>query len=120
MVFDDAVMKARLPRTHTARLKDYRGGNPHELDVANVVANALKDWAVEKGATYTHWFQPTTGITAEKHDSFISPTRTDGLSWSFPAKSLSRVSRMLCFLRRTSRHLEARVTPYGHHILRLH
>ena len=62
---------------------------PLRPDVADVVANAMKDWAIEKGAThYTHWFQPLTGITAEKHDSFISATADGGShSWSFPASS---------------------------------
>ena len=60
-----------------------------DLEVANVVANAMKDWAIEKGAThFTHWFQPMTGITAEKHDSFISPKGDGKIIMEFPAKSL--------------------------------
>ena len=76
MVFNDAVMKARLPKDiYEALKKTMLQGTHLELDVANVVANAMKNWALEKGAThFTHWFQPMTGITAEKHDSFIEPT----------------------------------------------
>jgi glutamine synthetase len=78
-----------------------------DINVANVVANAMKDWAVERGAThYTHWFQPMTGITAEKHDSFISPTPDGGSSWSFRARSWSAASRRLLLpLGRPARHL---------------
>ena len=75
MVFDDKVMEARLPKeTYKAMQKTIKDGLPLvDLEVANVVANTMKDWAIEKGAThFTHWFQPMTGITAEKHDSFIS------------------------------------------------
>ena len=77
MVFNDATMKQRLPReTYRAMKKAIDTGKRLDINVANVVANAMKDWAVEKGAThYTHWFQPLTGITAEKHDSFITPHR---------------------------------------------
>ena len=75
MVFDDSVMKAKLPKeTYKAMQKTIKDGKHLELSLATVVANAMKDWAIEKGAThYTHWFQPMTGITAEKHDSFITP-----------------------------------------------
>ena len=75
MVFDDSTMEARLPKeTYKALQKTIKNGKHLDLSVANVVANAMKDWAIEKGAThFTHWFQPMTGITAEKHDSFISP-----------------------------------------------
>ncbi len=75
MVFDDAAMEARLPKeTYKVLQKTIKDGKHLEISVANVVANAMKDWAIEKGAThFTHWFQPMTGVTAEKHDSFISP-----------------------------------------------
>ena len=75
MVFNDTVMKERLPKeTYRAMQNAIRDGRRLDASVANVVANAMKDWAIEKGAThFTHWFQPMTGITAEKHDSFISP-----------------------------------------------
>ena len=75
MVFDDATMEARLPKeTYKALQNTIKNGKHLDINVATVVANAMKDWAIEKGAThFTHWFQPMTGFTAEKHDSFISP-----------------------------------------------
>ena len=75
MVFDDAAMEARLPKeTYKTLQRTIKEGKHLDLDAANVVANAMKDWAIEKGVThFTHWFQPMTGVTAEKHDSFISP-----------------------------------------------
>ena len=81
MVFNEHVMRERLPKTTYKQLmKTIKEGAPLNEDVANVVAHAMKEWAIEKGAThYTHWFQPLTGITSEKHDSFIDPT-DDGLS----------------------------------------
>jgi len=74
-VFNDEVMKERLPKdTYKSLKKTIEEGRELELDVANVVAHAMKDWAIEQGAThFTHWFQPMTGVTAEKHDSFIQP-----------------------------------------------
>ena len=89
-VFNDAVMKARLPKdTYKAMQTAIRDGKRLDLAVANVVANAMKDWAIEKGAThYTHWFQPLTGITAEKHDSFISPTPGGSIIMEFSGKEL--------------------------------
>lgn len=76
MVFNDAVMREKLPKdTYKSLKKTIEDDKTLDISVANVVANAMKDWAIEKGAThYTHWFQPMTGITAEKHDSFISPS----------------------------------------------
>ncbi|MBQ2387763.1 MAG: glutamine synthetase III [Clostridia bacterium] len=90
MVFDDAVMKERLPKeTYKAVTKSITNNTPLSLDVANVVANAMKDWAIEKGAKhYTHWFQPMTGITAEKHDSFISPSTEGKVIMEFSGKEL--------------------------------
>ena len=90
MVFGDAVMQERLPReTYKALKKTMRDGRSLDLNVANVVANAMKDWAIEKGAThFTHWFQPMTGITAEKHDSFISPTQDGAVIMEFSGKEL--------------------------------
>ena len=75
MVFNEHVMKERLPSATYKSLKaTIDEGKPLDLDVANVVASVMKDWAIEKGAThYTHWFQPLTGITSEKHDGFVSP-----------------------------------------------
>ncbi|MDY6396581.1 MAG: glutamine synthetase III [Treponema sp.] len=89
MVFNDDVMRARLPKdTYKSLKKTISEGSPLELDVANVVANAMKDWAIEKGAThFTHWFQPLTGVTAEKHDSFISPNGS-GVIMEFSGKEL--------------------------------
>ena len=89
MVFNDDVMRARLPKdTYKSLKKTIQQGSPLELDVANVVANAMKDWAIEKGAThFTHWFQPLTGVTAEKHDSFISPNGA-GVIMEFSGKEL--------------------------------
>ena len=76
MVFDDRMMRAKLSAEVYASLrKTIDEGMDLDIGVANAVAEAMKNWAVEKGAThYTHWFQPLTGITAEKHDSFISPS----------------------------------------------
>ncbi|MBQ8730349.1 MAG: glutamine synthetase III, partial [Lachnospiraceae bacterium] len=90
MVFNDTVMRERLPKdTYKALVKTIETGKHLELDVANVVAAAMKDWAVEKGAThFTHWFQPMTGVTAEKHDSFISPEANGKVIMEFSGKEL--------------------------------
>ena len=90
MVFNEACMKERLPEeTYKAMKKTIRDGRSLDLSVANVVANAMKDWALELGAThYTHWFQPMTGITAEKHDSFISPSGDSNIIMEFSGKEL--------------------------------
>lgn len=90
MVFDDATMKERLPKeTYKALKKTMKNGDPLDINVANIVANAMKDWALEKGAThYTHWFQPMTGVTAEKHDSFINPTDDGKVIMEFSGKEL--------------------------------
>ncbi len=92
MVFNDAVMLDRLPRdVYRALRKTMEKGTHLELDVANVVASAMKDWAVEKGAThFTHWFQPMTGLTAEKHDSFITPDGGGSVIMEFSGKELVR------------------------------
>lgn len=89
-VFNDAVMKERLPKaTYKVLKKTLNEGKALELEVAEVVANAMKDWAIEKGAThYTHWFQPMTGLTAEKHDSFITPTDDGKVIMEFSGKEL--------------------------------
>lgn len=90
MVFNDTVMKERLPEdTYNAIKKAVNEGGTLGKRVASDVANAMKDWAVEKGAThFTHWFQPMTGITAEKHDSFISPTSNGNVVMEFSGKEL--------------------------------
>ena len=90
MVFNDKVMRERLPKdVYKAVRKTSRNGTHLELDVANTVAAAMKEWALEKGAThFTHWFQPMTGLTAEKHDGFISPTSDGGVIMEFSGKEL--------------------------------
>ena len=89
MVFNDQKMQERLPKsTYKALKKTIQDGEPLDLSVANVVATAMKDWAIEMGCThYTHWFQPMTGVTAEKHDSFIQPNG-DGVIMEFSGKEL--------------------------------
>lgn len=89
-VFNDEVMKARLPKAvYKALTKTRKLGVPLDPTYADVVANALKDWAIEHGAThYTHWFQPMTGSTAEKHDSFITPTDNGMVIMNFSGKEL--------------------------------
>ncbi len=89
-VFNDDVMKQRLPRETYRQLQlTIKQGKHLDSTVANVVANAMKDWAIEKGAThYTHWFQPMTGVTAEKHDSFITPTEGGRVIMVFSGKEL--------------------------------
>ena len=91
-VFNEATMKQRLaPEVYSAWKHCIQSGSPLELSVANHIAEAMKEWATEKGAThYTHWFQPMTGITAEKHDSFISPTGDGRVIMEFSGKELVR------------------------------
>lgn len=90
MVFNDHVMKERLPKeTYKALKRTIENGKSLDKSIADVVANAMKDWAIEKGAThYTHWFQPMTGITAEKHESFITPDKNGGVIMEFSGKEL--------------------------------
>ncbi len=90
MVFNDRKMQERLPRTtYKALKKTIKNGEPLDISVANAVANAMKDWAVEMGCThYTHWFQPMTGVTAEKHDSFIYPSEDGQVIMEFSGKEL--------------------------------
>ena len=92
MVFGDAEMKARLSEeTYLALKKTIKDGRSLKLEIANTVADAMREWATEKGAThFTHWFQPMTGITAEKHDSFISPTGDGKVIMEFRGKELVR------------------------------
>ncbi len=89
-VFNEAVMKERLPKgTYQALKQTVEQGKELDLATAEVIAGAMKDWAIEKGAThYTHWFQPMTGITAEKHDSFISPVKDGKIIMEFSGKEL--------------------------------
>ena len=90
MVFDDAAMKTRLPKeAYEAMKRTIEDGRSLNLGIANAVASAMKEWAVSKGAThFTHWFQPMTGITAEKHDSFITPTANGKVIMEFSGKEL--------------------------------
>ena len=90
LVFNDSVMKERLPKDVYKAVKNAQVvGGELPLDVANTVAAVMKEWAVEHGAThFTHWFQPLTGLTAEKHDSFISPTDNGGVILEFSGKEL--------------------------------
>lgn len=90
LVFDDRVMRERLPKDiYKAVHKTIENGSHLELEVANVVASAMKEWALERGAThFTHWFQPMTGLTAEKHDSFISPEPDGSIILEFSGKEL--------------------------------
>ena len=90
MVFNDDVMRERLPKeVYKSLTKTIATGKTIDASVADVVANAMKDWAIEKGAThYTHWFQPLTGVTAEKHDSFISPVGPCKVVMEFSGKEL--------------------------------
>ena len=91
-VFNDSIMQKRLPKeTYKALKKTIEKGSELNLEVAGVVANAMKDWALEMGAThYTHWFQPMTGFTAEKHDAFISPKKDGSVLLEFSGKELVR------------------------------
>ena len=90
LVFDDRVMKARLPHdVYLSLKKTIDEGGRLDSQVADAVAEAMKDWAIEHGAThFTHWFQPLTGITAEKHDSFITPSPDGGVLMEFSGKEL--------------------------------
>ncbi len=92
MVFNDDVMRERLPKeVYKSLIKTIATGRTIDPSIADVVANAMKDWAVEKGAThYTHWFQPLTGVTAEKHDAFISPVGNCKVVMEFSGKELIR------------------------------
>jgi glutamine synthetase len=89
-VFNLPTMKARLPKDiYKSLVKTINEGTKLDIEVADVVANAMKDWAIEKGCThYTHWFQPMTGLTAEKHDSFIQPTDDKTVIMEFSGKEL--------------------------------
>jgi glutamine synthetase len=92
LVFNDSVMKSRLPReTYRSLKKTMDEGRGLDPAIADVIANAMKDWAIEKGCThFTHWFQPLSGVTAEKHDSFISPAGDGKVIMEFSGKELVR------------------------------
>ena len=125
MVFDDRTMEARLPKeTYRALQQTIKKGKHLDIEVATVVANAMKDWAIEKGAThFTHWFQPMTGITAEKHDSFISPKDGGKVIMEFSGKELIKGEPDASSLpvRRAARHLRGeRLHRVGPNLLRVH
>ena len=90
LLFTDADMQERLPKpTYKKLMKVIKEGEPLDIDIANEVAHAMKDWALEHGAThFTHWFQPLTGITSEKHDSFINPREDGTVLMNFSGKEL--------------------------------
>ena len=92
LTFNDGTMKERLPRdTYQSLKKTIDEGRGLDPEIASVVANAMKDWAIEKGCThYTHWFQPLSGVTAEKHESFISPVGDGKVIMEFSGKELVR------------------------------
>ena len=109
-VFTDKVMQERLPKkVYRALRKTIEEGKELDLATADVIAAAMKDWAIEKGAThYTHWFQPLTGVTAEKHDSFITAPRADGQGADGVFRQRADQGRAGCILlpvRRTAGHL---------------
>ena len=89
-VFSQKIMQEKLPKvTYKALLRTLQQGEPLDIEVANVVAHAMKEWAIEQGAThYTHWFQPLTGITSEKHDSFLNPGGDGTAIMTFSGKEL--------------------------------
>ena len=89
-VFNDKIMKEKLPKDAYNALKQHiEDGTELEGATANVIASAMKDWALENGAThFTHWFQPMTGVTAEKHDSFMTPDENGGVIMNFSGKEL--------------------------------
>ena len=108
LLFTDADMQERLPRPTYKKLRSViQDGKPLDLDIANEVAHAMKEWALEKGAThFTHWFQPLTGITSEKHDSFMTPQGNGTILMSFSSAfqlhlfhTLEKrwISALLCF-----------------------
>ena len=117
LVFDDRVMKAMLSAdVYQSLKKTIDEGASLNNDVANAVAAAMKDWAVEHGAThFTHWFQPLTGITAEKHDSFITPASDGRVIMEFSGKELIKASRTHRPSRRadSEQHLKPAATPRG-------
>ena len=94
MVFNEDVMRERLPKeVYKSLARTIARGTTIDPTIADVVANAMKDWAIEKGAThYTHWFQPMTGITAEKHESFIEPTEDGHIIMEFSGKAIENAA----------------------------
>ena len=106
-VFNDAVMQERLPKkTYKELKKTIEEGKELQTATADVIAHEMKEWAIEKGAThYSHWFQPLTGATAEKHDSFISAPKSDG-EGVFGKRADHRSTGCICLpVRRTAFHI---------------
>ena len=125
MVFNEHTMQERLPSaTYKSLIKTMKEGKPLEIEVANVVAHAMKEWAIEKGAThFTHWFQPLTGITSEKHDSFLDPCSDGRAIMSFSGKELIQGEPDASSFPSggAPRHLRGpRLHRLGSHLLRLH
>ena len=123
LVFNDKVMRSKLPKDmYKALKKTIESGTHLELDVANSVAVAMKEWATENGAThYTHWFQPMTNVTAEKHDSFISPTGDGQVIMDFSGKELVKAGCFQFPVRRSSCHIRGkRIYSMGSDITGIH
>ena len=101
-VFNDEVMQAKLPKdVYKSWKKTLESGADLDIEIANVVAHAMKEWALEHGAThYTHWFQPMTGVTAEKHDSFLSPASESKPVLEFSGKELIKGEGTVTIIRR--------------------
>ena len=116
-VFNDSVMRQRLPKeTYKTLHKTIDEGRRLDPQVASVVANAMKDWALERGAThYTHWFQPLNSVTAEKHDAFITPVDGGRVIQEFSGKELVRGRRTLppCPVGASAPPLRPAVIPHG-------
>ena len=118
-VFNDAVMEERLPKKVYKELKKtIEEGKELSLEVADVVAHEMKEWAIEKGAThYSHWFQPLTGVTAEKHDAFITAPKENGkVLMSFSGKELIKGESQMRLLSRQvdfEQHLKQEVILHG-------
>ena len=127
MVFNDKVMRERLPKDiYKAVRKTSKNGTHLELDVANTVAAVMKEWAIEKGAThFTHWFQPMTGLTAEKHDGFISPTEDGQVIMDFSGKDVGRPqshlrgARLHCLGSQLTGLRQGRIALHSHCVLLL-
>ena len=123
MVFDDRVMKACLPgKVYASLRKTIDEGKQLDIGVANIVAEAMKEWAISKGAThFTHWFQPLTGITAEKHDSFITPAPDGGVIMEFRGKELIKGEPDASSFRRSSGNVRSeRLHRMGSNLIRVY
>ena len=118
-VFNDSVMQDRLPKKVYRELKKtIEEGKELSMEIADVVAHEMKEWAIEKGAThYCHWFQPLTGVTAEKHDAFVTAPREDGkVLLSFSGKELIKVMQQCRSKFNRSHHFIEGTNPYIYNI----